>query len=209
MRPRRALGKVTAYITRPAGGATELLLFRHPTAGIQVPAGTVEIGEPVEAAARREAREESGLDGLRLVRPLGAQIIRLPPDVRAVVRATKLFDAPAPDASTTGVHCGRGAYLRYVRSIGAYAEVIREADESVGEEEVTGFVRESVLTGQLERHHFHFTPDAPTPPAWEVWTDGRLFRLFWQPLAPAMGLASPQDEWLTFVYEALRQSAGD
>ncbi len=52
--------KVVAYITR----GRELLVFEHegmPEAGVQVPAGTVEPDEPLEAALWREVAEESGL----------------------------------------------------------------------------------------------------------------------------------------------------
>ncbi|HLE30393.1 MAG TPA: NUDIX domain-containing protein, partial [Anaerolineales bacterium] len=56
--------KVLAYITRRRNGRTQLLVFTHrdfPEAGVQVPAGTVEPDEPVEAALFREVHEESGL----------------------------------------------------------------------------------------------------------------------------------------------------
>ena len=47
------LEKVTAFVTRPRTTGTELLLFRHPNAGIQLPAGTVDLSEsPVEAVLR-------------------------------------------------------------------------------------------------------------------------------------------------------------
>jgi len=65
--------KVIAYITRQRDGRTQLLVFdhrHHPEAGRQVPAGTVEDGEPVEAALFRELYEESGLKTVRLVRKL-------------------------------------------------------------------------------------------------------------------------------------------
>lgn len=57
-----AARKVIAYITRGRGGETRLLVFEHvdnPDAGVQVPKGTVEPGETLENAARREVREES------------------------------------------------------------------------------------------------------------------------------------------------------
>lgn len=56
--------KVLAYITRERSGRREVLVFDHrdfPEAGAQVPAGTVEPGEPVEQALWREIEEEAGL----------------------------------------------------------------------------------------------------------------------------------------------------
>ena len=64
--------KVIAYIT----DGDSLLVFshpHHPEAGIQVPAGTVEEGESPEEAVLREAREETGLDGLKIQAYLGVQ----------------------------------------------------------------------------------------------------------------------------------------
>jgi 8-oxo-dGTP diphosphatase len=62
--------KVFAYITHQQ----HLLVFTHPDfpeAGIQVPAGTVEPGETLQAAVLREAHEETGLVRLKLRRYLG------------------------------------------------------------------------------------------------------------------------------------------
>jgi ADP-ribose pyrophosphatase YjhB (NUDIX family) len=69
--------KVLAYITREHRGRTELLVFDQrdqPEAGTQVPAGTVEPGEPLEHALWREVAEEAGLwpAQLRLVRQVAA-----------------------------------------------------------------------------------------------------------------------------------------
>jgi len=63
--------KVLAYITH----GERLLVFSHPyapEAGIQVPGGTVGEGEAPAAAVMREAREETGLAGLRMEARLGA-----------------------------------------------------------------------------------------------------------------------------------------
>ena len=65
--------KVFAYITQ----GDRLLVFRHPhapEAGIQVPAGTVEAGEPLADAVLREAGEETGLRELALVAYLGDHV---------------------------------------------------------------------------------------------------------------------------------------
>jgi 8-oxo-dGTP pyrophosphatase MutT (NUDIX family) len=64
--------KVIAYITC----GDKLLVFSHtcyPDAGIQVPAGTVEEGESIEEAVVREAREETGLAGLKIQSYLGVR----------------------------------------------------------------------------------------------------------------------------------------
>jgi 8-oxo-dGTP pyrophosphatase MutT (NUDIX family) len=62
--------KAFAYIRRDDC----VLVFRHmdyPEAGLQVPAGTVQPGESPVVAVVREATEETGLIGLRVVRFLG------------------------------------------------------------------------------------------------------------------------------------------
>jgi 8-oxo-dGTP pyrophosphatase MutT (NUDIX family) len=64
--------KVVCYVVR----GDELLVFRHldeewDESGLQVPAGSVEPVETPEDAALREAREETGLESVRLVRKLG------------------------------------------------------------------------------------------------------------------------------------------
>ncbi|MBO4205597.1 NUDIX hydrolase [Micromonospora echinofusca] len=64
--------KVLCYIVRDG----KLLVFRHTDysyeeVGIQVPAGSIRAGETPEAAALREAQEETGLKDFKLVRKLG------------------------------------------------------------------------------------------------------------------------------------------
>jgi 8-oxo-dGTP pyrophosphatase MutT (NUDIX family) len=67
----RRINKVYAHITR----RDQLLVFHHvdfPGAGIQIPGGTLVDGEDPGVAVLREAYEETGLVGLRLVSYLGS-----------------------------------------------------------------------------------------------------------------------------------------
>lgn len=58
------IDKVCPVVLRRKGESTEVLAFRHPTAGFQLVKGTVEAGEEFIAAAARELAEESGIDSL-------------------------------------------------------------------------------------------------------------------------------------------------
>jgi 8-oxo-dGTP pyrophosphatase MutT (NUDIX family) len=64
--------KVYAYLVR---NGKELLVFDHvdfPEAGTQVPGGSLDPGETIEAGVLRELFEEAGVQGARPVRYLGA-----------------------------------------------------------------------------------------------------------------------------------------
>lgn len=70
--------RVACYVTRPSGDHPELLVFEQPDddpsnpSGIQVPAGGKTAFESIDAAAKREIEEESGLVGLTFESQLGA-----------------------------------------------------------------------------------------------------------------------------------------
>src|SRR5215475_8041730 len=106
------LGKVTAFITRDDRGQRELLVFRHPYAGIQLPAGTVEMGESYEEAVLRETREETGLTEVALISHLGVIQGGFAPYQSAVLRMSALQEVPhkAPDAQSPVL--ARGAWVQ-------------------------------------------------------------------------------------------------
>lgn len=61
-RPETPLVAVDIVIEHGAGGRIVLIERRNPPAGWALPGGFVDIGETVECAAVREAREETGLE---------------------------------------------------------------------------------------------------------------------------------------------------
>jgi 8-oxo-dGTP pyrophosphatase MutT (NUDIX family) len=52
-------------------GFSRILVFKHPSAGIQLVKGTIESGELPADAALRELREESGISNAKVDRDLG------------------------------------------------------------------------------------------------------------------------------------------
>ena len=69
-----SIQKVTAFITQKRNGLNTLLVFKHPTASIQIPAGTVEVGEDIETAVQREVHEETGLQHVKIENELDEPI---------------------------------------------------------------------------------------------------------------------------------------
>ena len=63
--------KVVPVVLRMWNGRLQILVFRHPLAGIQIVKGTVEHDEPLENAALRELSEESGIDNASVEKFIG------------------------------------------------------------------------------------------------------------------------------------------
>lgn len=63
--------KAAACVVRTGDRGPELLVFRHPLAGVQIPKGTIESGETAADAAARELAEESGILAGRVLRQVG------------------------------------------------------------------------------------------------------------------------------------------
>lgn len=63
--------KAAACVVRTSARGPELLVFRHPLAGVQIPKGSIESGETAADAAARELAEESGVFAGRVLRQVG------------------------------------------------------------------------------------------------------------------------------------------
>src|SRR5215472_320848 len=62
--------KVCPVVLRDSA-ASKIMVFRHPSAGIQLVKGSIEPGESLADAALRELREESGITDASVCHDLG------------------------------------------------------------------------------------------------------------------------------------------
>ena len=199
----RYLDKVTAFVTRQGADGLELLAFQHPHAGVQLPAGTVEEGEPPEQAVLREVREETGLEHLRIVKYIGARR-ELPPEATHIIlHATKVYARP-DETSFDWAALRRGIAVRLERAQEDYCQVTyseydRVPDPTYVSYQITGWVPEHALASSSLRHFYHLVFEGSAPDRWEHFADQHHFRPFWLPLSRADELVYPQNEWVTFV----------
>ena len=199
------LEKVTAFILRQRPGGPDLLLFEHPSAGIQIPAGTVEAGEEAQIAALREAGEESGLEGLKLEAYLGSRSERPVIGDHFIARATTVYSRP-DRTSFAWAHYRRGLTVQLLRRRDGFAHVSFEEpdrwpDPHYATYQITGWVPEEVLAETALRHFYLFSHAGDTPDRWAVPIDNHIFKPFWAPLDKLPEVVAPQVPWLEFLQE--------
>ena len=193
------LHKVTAYVTRGKRNAAELLVFRHPNAGFQLPAGTVETPETPAAAAVREVFEETGVTARH---PALLTTERTPQDAgsRVLVTASRLLKGPSGASGATGLVLRRGQPCRVLSTASGFAEIrVEEYDLDTHEtlQRYSGWLPQHHLATSIERAHFHLTGDGHTGSQWTHWAEDRFhFECFWAPLAHVPELAGQQQGWL-------------
>lgn len=205
----RWIEKVTDFIIRRDGGAYELLLFEHPYAGIQIPAGTVDPGETPEQAALREGWEESGLAGLSLRDSLGYQEDDLAPRQAITLEDTRLYARP-DRASSDWAYLRRGFSVTTLRRDHGFTQIdYSEPDQLLHPQyvslQITGWVPDHTLATHRRRHFFLLDYKGETPARWTVRTDFHDFRPFWAPISALPPVIAPQAAWLQYLPPSLQK----
>ena len=201
--------KVTAFVTRERNGARELLLFRHPKAGIQIPAGTVEDGETPEAAVIREVYEETGLRGVKIEQSLGCIENELEENERIVAKTTQVYTNPSQSSNVYKEELTRGLTVNYNSSHTDFTHVSYVEYDSAPVPtrircNITGWVPSENLSARKTRYFFRLTSLEETAEEWEVESDrGHVFTLFWAPISALPPLVPPQKRWLESAYEEI------
>jgi 8-oxo-dGTP pyrophosphatase MutT (NUDIX family) len=200
----RSVEKVTAFVTREWEGERQLLLFEHPNAGVQIPAGTVEEGESPEQAVLREAAEETGLEGFSVLRYLGCARRELPAGQRVMAKTTTVYARPDV-TSFDWARLRRGIPVVLTgRSAAGFTQVTYEEPDRVPDPQyvtmcITGWVPDGALADTQRRHFFLLAFDGQADERWTVFADSHTFTLFWAPLTDLPEIVHPQDEWLEFL----------
>ncbi len=203
--------KVTAFIIRERNSIKELLVFKHPTAGIQIPAGTVEEGEDIETAVKRETYEETGLRFVKVESYLGCFENELKNNQRIIAETTEVYIEPNLDAMPYKRKLSKGLTVDYLSTQEDFTHISYIAYEydkfykpTCIRSNITGWVPNENISAQKKRHFFHLSTQEETADAWELKSDqGHIFKPYWTPLSPKPNIIPPQDQWLDFVYEKI------
>lgn len=198
-----AVEKVTAFVMQQREGIDELLLLYHPYAGIQLPAGTVEIGESAKMAALREAQEETGLEGLTWGGMLGVERETLSPGTGVMALSTPVYTTPDL-TSEARAELRRGLAVEVVRADGNFVQVRftetdRYPDPQYMTFELLGWVPAHSVAGERIRHFAWMTAPPSTPRSWTHFQDFHNFTLRWHRLDDLPELVAPQAPWLRFL----------
>ena len=203
--------KVTAFIVRERNGVKELLVFKHPTAGVQIPAGTVEKGEDIETAVRRETYEETGLQFVEIENYLGCFENELENNQRIIAETTQVYIEPNLTAIPYKRKLPKGLTIDYLSIQADFTHIsyieyeYDKFHKPIGiDSNITGWIPNENLSAQKKRHFFLMSTQEKTADAWELKSDqGHIFKPYWTPLLPKPQIISPQDKWLDFVYDKI------
>lgn len=201
--------KVSAFIIQERNGVKSLLVFKHPNAGIQIPAGSVEVGEDIKTAAIREAHEETGLHQLKMKKYLGCFENELDEQERVISKTTKVYIKPDLNAITYKDKLTRGLTVNYHSTDKdfthvTYFEYDQFPDPSYIAYNISGWVPNENISNQKMRHFFLLSTSEQTKDMWELEGDmNHIFQPFWTPLSPKPEIVFPQNRWLDFVYDKI------
>lgn len=198
------LEKVTTFITRNKNGKKQLLLFNHPHAGIQIPAGTVEIGERSDDAALREAFEETSLNNLNVVCKIGELKSQLLDDKMCVVENTKIYSRPSIKSfDWASIRRGIKMESNGLTENGFTHITYKEFDDNKKHlyitYQITGWIPNDCISKKILRYLYHLETNDINLDFWENEADNHTFKFFWADVDKLPQIVISQAEWLEYV----------
>lgn len=201
----RYTNKVTCIVTN----GTNLLLIKHPFAGYQLPAGTVEQGEEPLAAAIREIKEETSLIDVSLVKHLGIMDVCLPEGMACLLKTSKIYSRP-DITSFDWATIPRSSWVKVLRESGQWVQINYSEPDCLPNPNfetysLTGWVEREKLAKLQKRHFYHFVSKHVGTNPWSVFSDYHMFEVGWHRLDNLPQLMPPQDQWLAFALERMKK----
>lgn len=173
---------------------SRLLVFDHPLAGTQLPAGSVEEGEEPIEAARREVFEETR------IQVTGGEIVGTSTE-RLVGHGVLLCNV----TDARGQTIAKGHKVLIV-SRSDFSIVIREEiyDFSFTPPKLKQQTQIETdidnISFTIVRSFVRFTVNSVmTTQRWSHDADGNIFEVYWTDLADPVELIGPQNSWLRFI----------
>ncbi len=199
--------KVVSFITRKVNNSVEIVLFRHPSNDIQLPAGTVEDGEHHYHAAIREAQEETGLNLFKDIKLLGYEDIDIINDEFMIDKKTKVYSRPDAN-SLDWVEIRKGIYVSHLQSKYGYHQIEYKEYDDINDPKyisyhIIGWVPSDALTKKVKRYFYRLHFEGEGPATWEWNTDNHLVELFWVPVDNMPIINSYQQKWLKYMINDL------
>lgn len=189
--------KVAAFVVKCALEPM-VLAFRHPLAGLQFPAGTIEPGEEILAAAQRAVLEETGISGLDQGQIVAIERCRMDADEGFVVETVEsLSDCEGKAVS----HFHRGRRIRVLSGDDEFSLVCEEewnlnVDPPTRRTRIPGIIPTRFIGRSISRAYvrFQFIGDLKTEP-WTHASDGHIWQVEWIPLRTTERFAQDQADW--------------
>lgn len=202
------LKKVTVFVIREKNGKKQVLLFQHPSAGIQIPAGTVEVGENTLEAAIREMKEETGITTFDKIECVGKENTRLEKNYAMIFTRPIAYSRPDKD-SFDWCTFRRGIKVTVNRksengfTLVSYKEFDDFYNPTYITYEVTGWVTDDSLAYNMSRDFYMVSTSSCMEDSWEKFTDNHTFRLFWADIDNLPMIVTPQDQWIKHLIKTV------
>lgn len=198
--------KVTIFATRQSKKKREILILSHPSAGFQIVAGTVEVGEYHAKAALRELQEESGIvdvdiSTLKLFHKEENEL------ANGMVVALEQFTIPFSSGESSEKKIVKRGHKLEIVSEDTDTSILQlrqfqHHDDIEGTIVAKGDVSNSKFSKIMPRYFYSVYCNCEED-EWKYFADGHEFSFFWKPIDEEISVHPLQQHWVSYYLSEL------